>query len=130
MELTLNEIFRFVGNIAQQQANANAQIPNSMAGQMQTLPNIQGSRNAPAMPSTMGNAMSNAGPIVMQQSNTTPGTLNPNINMATNIGQQVNAAGPANNMVGQMNQMNPMINQMNPMMRNQNAPNAMFQGGK
>lgn len=94
-----------------------------MAGQMQTLPNIQGIRNAPAMPSTMGNAISNAGPIVMQQTNATPGTLNPNINMATNIGQQVNAAGPANNIVGQMNQMNPM-------MRNQNAPNAMFQGGK
>lgn len=100
-----------------QQANANAQIPNNMAGQMQTLPNIQGIRNAQAMPSTMGNTMSNAGPNLMQQTN-------PNINMAANIGQQANATGPTNN------QMNPMLNQMNPMMRNQNAPNAMFQGSK
>lgn len=98
-----------------------------MAGQMQNLPNIQGIRNAQTMSSTMGNSIPNAGPNVMQQTNTTAGTLNPNINMAANIGQQANATGPTNTMVGQMN---PMINQMNPMMRNQNAPNAMFQGSK
>lgn len=107
-----------------------------MVGQMQTIPNIQGIRNAQAMPNTMGNAMPNAGPNVMQQTNTTPGTMNANMNMAANIGQQANATGPAPNMVGQinqmnqMNQMNPVLNQMNPMMRNQNAPNAMFQGNK